>query len=110
MPLNCPAIDDKSKKTASFKAGDVAHVAEKFPIGHYRVPFYLRGKTVIIEKNLGRYINPEEEAFGKNKGGETWYYQVTILQKELWPNYTGKATDKLQIEVFEPWLESIKQN
>lgn len=95
---------------ALFKEGDIVKVDEKFPIGHYRVPMYLRGKTVTIVKNLGRHINPELEAFGKNAGDEAWYYQVRILQKELWPDYTGKECDSLEIEVFEPWLKSIKEN
>jgi hypothetical protein len=93
---------------ALFKEGDRVKVAEKFPIGHYRVPMYLRGKTVTVAKNLGRHINPEEEAFGKNAGNETWYYQVCISQKDLWPDYIGKENDTLEIEVFEPWLASIK--
>ena len=92
---------------ALFKEGEKVRVSEKFPIGHYRVPMYLRGKTVTIAKNLGRHINPEEEAFGRNAGNETWYYQVIILQAELWPDYLGKKEDTLEIEVFEPWLESI---
>ena len=94
---------------ALFKEGEKVRVSEKFPIGHYRVPMYLRGKTVTIAKNLGKHINPEEEAFGKNAGNETWYYQVLILQTELWPNYLGNKEDTLEIEVFEPWLEHLKQ-
>ncbi|RYJ44210.1 SH3-like domain-containing protein [Flavobacterium beibuense] len=94
-------------KPALFKEGEKAKIAEKFPIGHYRVPMYVRGKTVLIVKNLGRHINPELEAFGKNAGDEEWYYQVTIPQKELWPDYEGKDDDLLEIEVFEPWLDPI---
>ena len=92
---------------ASYKIGDKVKVAEKHPIGHYRVPMYLRGKVVTISRNLGRYINPEEEAFGKNAGNETWYYMVQILQKELWVDYVGQDSDVLEIEVFENWLESL---
>ena len=58
---------------ALFKIGQQVRVSEKFPIGDYRVPMYLRGKTVEVAKNLGRHINPEEEAFGRNAGNEYWY-------------------------------------
>lgn len=95
---------------ALFKEGDRAKVAEKFPIGHYRVPMYMRGKNVVIAKNLGRYINPETEAFGKNAGDQIWHYLVKLPQKELWPDYIGEDIDMLEIEVFENWLEPIKQN
>jgi len=93
---------------ALFKEGEKVRVSEKFPIGHYRVPTYLRGKTVTVAKNLGRHINPEEEAFGKNAGNELWYYQVIIAQKDLWKEYLGSKDDTLEIEVFENWLEPIK--
>jgi nitrile hydratase len=92
---------------ALFKAGDPITVALKFPIGHYRVPFYIRGKNGVISKNLGRYINPEEEAFGKNAGNKLWYYAVRFIQKDLWPDYKGPADDILEIEIFENWL--VKQ-
>ena len=90
---------------ALFSAGDKIVVARKFPIGHYRVPEYIRGKQGTIEKNLGRYINPEEEGFGKNAGNKLWYYAVRFAQKEIWPDYKGKDDDILEIEIFENWLE-----
>jgi hypothetical protein len=92
---------------ARYKAGEVVKIPLRFPIGHYRVPMYMRDKQVKIIKNLGRYINPEQEAFGKNAGDKLWYYLVTIPQKELWSDYKGPETDQLNIEVFEPWLENI---
>lgn len=92
---------------AKFKQGDVVKIAEKFPVGHYRTPTYVRGKQGTIIKNLGRYINPETEAFGKNAGDKIWYYMVRFLQKDLWENYTGQATDVLEIEIFENWIETI---
>lgn len=90
---------------ATFKQGDNVKIATRFPLGHYRVPTYVRGKNGTIVKNLGRYINPEEEAFGKNAGSKLWYYMVSFPQKDLWPEYGGKDSDVLEIEIFENWLE-----
>jgi nitrile hydratase beta subunit-like protein len=92
---------------AKFKVGERIKIAEKFPVGHYRTPTYVRGKQGIIIKNLGRYINPETEAFGKNAGDKIWYYMVQFFQKDLWENYTGQVTDVLEIEIFENWIETI---
>ena len=89
---------------ALFKPGDLVTVSRKFPIGHYRVPIYIRGKSGVVSKNLGRYINPEEEAFGKNAGNKLWYYAVRFMQNDLWPDYKGKVDDILEIEIFENWL------
>jgi len=92
---------------AAFKIGERIRITEKFPIGHYRTPTYIRGKQGTIVKNLGKYINPEREAFGKNSGDKLWYYLISFLQKDLWEDYEGKETDTLEIEVFENWLEPI---
>jgi len=93
---------------AKYKVGDEVSVSVRYPIGHHRVPMYMRGKRVKVERVLGRYVNPEEEGFGKNAGDKTWCYLVTIDQKNLWPAYAGHPIDRLEIEIFEPWLESIK--
>lgn len=93
---------------AKFNENDLVSVMEKFPIGHYRVPTYIRGKQGVVVRNLGRYINPETESFGKNAGDKLWYYAVRFQQKDLWPDYEGLDTDKLDIEIFENWLELLK--
>jgi hypothetical protein len=95
--------------TAKFAVGDILKVSEKFPIGHYRVPTYMRGKTVKVTEVIGKYINPETEAFGKNAGDKMWCYHVTIHEPELWPDYQGQPQDSVIIEIFESWLEPVKK-
>jgi len=92
---------------ARYKIGDFANVSVRFPVGHYRVPMYMRGKQVEIIRILGLYINPEEEAFGRNAGNKMWCYMIRIPQLKLWPAYTGDEKDILEVEIFEPWLEEI---
>ena len=89
-----------------FKAGDAVRIAVRFPVGHYRVPTYVRGKpgtvAAVIEPP---WIDNEEEAFGRNAGSKRHYYRIAIPLTELWPDYAGSARDGLRIEVFETWLE-----
>src|SRR5579863_4099332 len=102
--INIIMLTTVEHNPARFKQGDTVKVAVKFPIGHYRTPTYVRGKHGVIVAILGRYINPEREAFGKNAGDKLWYYMVAFPQKELWPDYNGQDTDVLEIEIFENWL------
>jgi nitrile hydratase subunit beta len=89
-----------------FAPGDRVRVSVRFPIGHYRVPQYIRGKTAVVERVIEpRAVNNEEEGFGRNAGSKRHYYRVAIPMTELWPNYAGSAGDGLRIEVFETWLE-----
>ncbi len=89
-----------------FKAGDRVAISTRFPIGHYRVPRYIRGKGAVIEAIIEPpSVNNEEEGFGRNAGMKRRYYRVAIPLTELWPGYAGSPQDGLRIEVFESWLE-----
>lgn len=89
-----------------FRSGDHVRVSERFPIGHYRVPLYVRGKAAIVEKVIERRaVDNEAEAYGRNAGEQLHYYRVSIPMSELWPQYRGSGRDGLHIEIYESWLE-----
>ena len=90
----------------AFKVGETVVIARRFPVGHYRVPQYIRGASAVIESVIEpRALNNEEEGFGRNAGQKGYYYRVAIPMADLWPGYTGRPADGLRIEVFERWLE-----
>ena len=90
----------------TLQAGDSIRISLRFPIAHYRVPRYIRGKRGVVETVIPRaLVNNEEEGFGRDAGQLGYYYRVTIPLTELWPGYAGAAQDSLRIEVFETWLE-----
>ena len=92
----------------SFAAGDRVKILVRSPVGHYRVPNYVRGKRGRVELVVEPpAVNNEEEGFGRNAGTRRHYYRVSIPLTELWPAYAGAARDSLRIEVFETWLERI---
>ncbi|THD56337.1 SH3-like domain-containing protein [Phenylobacterium sp.] len=89
-----------------FEPGDTVRVMTRSPIGHYRVPRYLRGKTgdvVAVIRPMA--VDNEEEGYGRNAGSKGHYYRVAFPMAEVWPGYVGGATDQLLIEVFQTWLE-----
>ncbi|TPG53054.1 SH3-like domain-containing protein [Sphingomonas glacialis] len=90
----------------AFAPGDRVKVGTRSPIGHYRVPQYLRGQTgevlKVIEPSL---IDNEEEGYGRNAGNRRHYYRISVPMPSLWPGYEGSPRDELQIEVYETWLE-----
>jgi hypothetical protein len=89
-----------------FQAGDKVRISRRFPVGHYRVPHYIRGKTAVVEAIIEPTgVNNEEEGFGRNAGMKRHYYRLAIQLSELWPKYSGSKNDGLRIEVFETWLE-----
>ncbi len=91
-----------------FNPGDRIRILSRSPIGHYRVPIYLRGKTGVVEAAVEPAgIDNEEEAYGRNAGMRRHYYRIAVPMTELWPDYVGSPRDSLRIEVFETWLERI---
>lgn len=88
-----------------FHPGDTVRVLTRSPIGHYRVPAYLRGRQGRIERIImPRGIDNEEEAYGRNAGSKRYYYRIAVPMTEIWPDYAGPSQDSLRIEVFESWL------
>lgn len=88
-----------------FRVGASVRVLDLPIEGHIRVPAYVRGKTGVIERYCGPYLNPEELAFGRATGPAVHLYQVEFLQSDLWQVYAGPKEDRLFIEVYEHWLE-----
>jgi hypothetical protein len=91
-----------------FKTGDRVRISVRYPVGHYRVPRYVRGKQALIEAIIEpASIDNEEEGYGRNAGIKLHYYRVGISLSDLWPGYVGSPEDGLRIEVYETWLERI---
>jgi hypothetical protein len=97
-----------SGETPLLQPGDPVRILNRSPVGHYRVPVYLRGKTGWVEAVIEpRGIDNEEEGFGRNAGRKLHYYRVAILMTDIWARYEGSPTDGLRIEVYETWLEKV---
>jgi hypothetical protein len=91
-----------------FATGDAIRVDTRSPIGHYRVPIYLRGKVGSVEAVIKpAAVDNEEEGYGRNGGSKRHYYRIAIPMTEIWPDYVGSRADGLQIDIFETWLERI---
>lgn len=101
-----PNIVLATGEEARFAAGDRVRVLDRSPVGHYRVPAYLRGRTATIETVIQKMgMNNEEEGYGRNAGNKRHYYRLALPMNEVWTHYAGSSVDSLRIEVFESWLE-----
>lgn len=90
-----------------FARGDRVRIADRRPAGHHRVPAYAKGRSGIIERVCGLHGRPE--TFIRGDGTPpTRLYRVSIPQVSLWPGYEGSVDDRLDIEIFEHWLEPLE--
>lgn len=103
-----PGITLALGEAAIFSPGERVRVLTRSPVGHYRVPLYLRGKIGVVEAVIEPAgVDNEEEAFGRNAGMKRHYYRIAVPMSEIWPDYVGSPRDGLYIEVFETWIEGV---
>ena len=76
------------------------------PPGHIRTPYYLRGKTGTIERSLGAFGNPEEQAYGRI-GDRKPLHRVRFTMGEIWGDAAEQPEDTLDAEIYEHWLERL---
>lgn len=92
---------------ARFAPGDRVHVLADFTRGgHVRTPWYCRDRHGVIERVCGAFGNPETLAYGKDGHPKRPLYRVRFDRRVLWPDDDGPAGDKVEIEIFEHWLEA----
>jgi nitrile hydratase len=101
-------VTHATDQTPAFNPGDRVRIQTRAPVGHYRVPTYLRGRVGVVEAIIRPMaVDNEEEGFGRNAGLRRHYYRVAVSMIDIWQGYVGSMSDSLRIEVFETWLERI---
>ena len=88
-----------------FRPGDKVRVSIRYPHGHCRTPFYLRGHRGEVVEPLGVFPNPEELAYLADSASRRALYHVAFDQTELWPAGTAEREGILIADLFEHWLE-----
>lgn len=88
-----------------FEVGDRVTVRAAYPIGHVRTPYYIRGKSGVIERICGAYANPEELAYARSGLPKQPLYRVRFRQADVWRDYQGPDSDTVDIEIYQHWLE-----
>jgi hypothetical protein len=108
QPAVSPHIVYALGERPAFGVGDRIKVDTRLPVGHYRVPTYLRGKTGVVEAVIEPVaVDNEQEGFGRNAGRRLHYYRISVPMNEIWEAYQGSPRDRLYIEVFETWLKRV---
>lgn len=92
---------------ARFTAGERVRIADRAPPVHHRVPSYVKGHIGVIERVCGVHRQPEKCIRGDGKPFKR-IYRVCIPQTDLWSPYEGSQGDRLEIEIFEHWLEAAE--
>lgn len=88
---------------ARFAPGDAVMAKVMNPVGHTRLPRYVRGRRGRVEALHGAFVFPDTNAYGKGEN-PVWLYTVGFDAAELWgpdADFGGRVT----IAAFEPYLD-----
>lgn len=88
---------------ARFALGDAVAAKVMNPIGHTRLPRYVRGRRGRVEAVHGAFVFPDTNAYKKGEN-PVWLYTVGFDAAELWgpeADFGGRVT----IAAFEPYLD-----
>ena len=86
--------------------GKPVRVKTMMPPGHIRTPAYLRGKSGVIERKIGPFGNPEQQAYGL-KGDACDLFRVRFTMAEVWGDAAERPDDTLEAEIYAHWLEDL---
>ena len=88
---------------ARFTVGDRVRMKNMHPVGHTRLPRYIRGHVGVIECVRGCHVFPDAVVAGRGEEPH-WLYTVVFDGRELW----GEGSDptlKVSVEAWEPYLD-----
>ncbi len=91
--------------SARFTPGQRVRIDTRFEERHHRVPAYVKGHAGIIERVCHAVKQPELAAYHDPGEPLLPVYRVRLNMDDLWPVYDGPASDTLEIEIYEHWLE-----
>ena len=98
-----PHVRRDTGARARFRPGQVVRARNIHPLGHTRLPRYVRGKSGIVERDRGIYVFPDTNAHFL---GETpqHLYSVRFAARELWGDHAA-ARDSVYLDMWDDYLE-----
>ncbi|MEM8839650.1 MAG: SH3-like domain-containing protein [Pseudomonadota bacterium] len=108
--MSTPFEKDIATDGPLFSVGERVRVDDRRSLGHCRTPFYLRGKEGEVIAIEGPFRDPEKLAYHKPGLPAAYLYRVRFKQDEMWHGYDGSARDRLEADLFEPWLQKASES
>jgi nitrile hydratase subunit beta len=86
-----------------FKPGDRIVAREMHPVGHTRLPRYVRGRHGIIDRDHGVFVFPDTHAAGQGKQPQHCY-SVRFAARELWGS-DASPRDAVFVDLWDDYLD-----
>jgi nitrile hydratase len=87
-------------RSALFSTGDAVRVSVVHPVGHTRLPRYVRGRTGTVRAVHPAFVFPDTHAHGQGEQPQH-VYAVSFAARELW----GEGDHVVNVDIWESYLE-----
>jgi len=98
------SLQTHALKEARFREGDHVVARNINPIGHTRLPRYVRGKRGVIHRDWGVYAFPDSSVHNAGEHAQH-VYSVAFDMRELWGDNVPRS-DTLRIDLWEDYLDA----
>ena len=88
---------------SKFKAGDAVVARNMNPVGHTRIPRYVRGRRGVIDRDHGVFIYPDTHAAGLGPKPQH-VYSVRFAARELW-GPEAHLQDAVYVDLWDDYLD-----
>jgi nitrile hydratase len=86
-----------------YALGDKVRARNTHPVGHTRMPFYLRGQVGEITSLHGAHVFPDSNAHGRGEDPKA-LYTVKFSAEDVW-GAARHPRDTISADLWEPYLE-----
>ena len=101
------ALRKDAKYRPCFKAGDRVVARNLNPVGHTRLPRYVRGHRGVIHRDWGVFIFPDTHARGEGTKPQHCY-AVEFDARELWGS-DHPVGERVYVDLWEDYLEADRE-
>jgi nitrile hydratase subunit beta len=91
--------------TAQFKAGQRVRARNMNPVGHTRLPRYVRGKAGVVVLDRGVFLFPDTNAHFLGEKPQH-LYSVRFAARDLWGE-RASARDVVHLDMWDDYLEHL---
>lgn len=88
---------------ARFRAGDGVVARNLHPVGHTRLPRYVRGRRGVVDRDHGVFIFPDTNASGLGEKPQR-VYSVRFTARELW-GPDASPRDSVYVDLWDDYLD-----
>jgi nitrile hydratase beta subunit len=93
----------EAEAKARFKVGEHVRARKMNPVGHTRLPRYVRGREGIIFRNHGIFVFPDTDAHFLGEQPQH-LYSVRFAARELWGDSVSPR-DSVYVDMWDSYLE-----